>query len=148
MGKEPLIFRAIFRGFREAILLSSRQVAFLGNRTRGAIILQGDRRSLPNFVQPCCIVLGVIARKRAPYNLLSSKNGHGESLLDSPQPRWPGKVRQSVAAEGYWRVTAHLSEASTFGGGRVPPAEVLRGAAVQRGSREGVPPLESEARTT
>ena len=65
-GKEALL---IFRGFREAISLSSRQVAFLGNRTRGASILQGGRRSLPNFLQPYCILLGLIEGRKPSRNL-------------------------------------------------------------------------------
>ena len=70
-GKRAPYFSGRFPGFREAISLCSRQVAFLGNRTRGASILHGDRRSLPNFVQPYCIVLGVVEGKRACHTLSS-----------------------------------------------------------------------------
>ena len=38
--------------------------------------MHGGRRRLPNFVQPCCIVLGFIARQRALHSLSSViKNG-------------------------------------------------------------------------
>ena len=114
-GENPYTKRAIFRSSREAISLSSRPVAFLGNRTPGVSILQGERRSPPNFLQPYCIVLGLrhgptAARRRQADRIEarrlrlpagSAGSGSGASCCP-PQPRggWVPRVRRPTGVGG------------------------------------------------
>ena len=63
------------------------QMAFLGNRTRGVSILQGERRSLPNFLQPYCIVLGVVEGKRPTGKRKRPTTHNLSSVLKKWAPR-------------------------------------------------------------